>query len=173
MSTSARAPKTTNGAVVRKTMALLTITRTGPERARARGMRPARPSVSRIALRIPTHWRLRSAWTLCCGPFRRKRKLEWSPPGWPAKERSPRRKPWDKTRKQSSSEGAKDPPRSGQRSQHRELERIRTNPTSRSRDPGAMAGNWRDLRTIFEFAGITEPSKEATTASELAASEPR
>jgi hypothetical protein len=39
--------------------------------------------------------------------------------------------------------------------------------------PGAMAGNWRDLRTVFEFAGISEPSKEATTASESAASEPR
>jgi hypothetical protein len=39
--------------------------------------------------------------------------------------------------------------------------------------PGAMAGNWRDLRTVFEFAGIAEPSKKATTASESAASEPR
>jgi hypothetical protein len=27
--------------------------------------------------------------------------------------------------------------------------------------PGAMAGNWRDLRTVLEFAGITEQSKEA------------
>jgi len=27
--------------------------------------------------------------------------------------------------------------------------------------PGAMAGNWRDLRTVFEFAGITEQNKEA------------
>jgi hypothetical protein len=36
-----------------------------------------------------------------------------------------------------------------------------------------MAGNWRDLRTVFEFAGIAEPSKKATTASESAASEPR
>ena len=26
---------------------------------------------------------------------------------------------------------------------------------------GAQRGNWRDLRTVFEFAGITEPSKEA------------
>jgi hypothetical protein len=24
-----------------------------------------------------------------------------------------------------------------------------------------MAGNWRDLRTVFEFAGIAEQSKEA------------
>ena len=37
---------------------------------------------------------------------------------------------------------------------------------------GAMHGNWRDLRTVFEFAGIAEPSK-ATTASESAALEPR
>jgi len=27
--------------------------------------------------------------------------------------------------------------------------------------PGAMAGNWRDLRTVFDFAGISEPNKEA------------
>ena len=27
--------------------------------------------------------------------------------------------------------------------------------------PGAMAGNWRDLRTVFEFAGICEQDKEA------------
>jgi hypothetical protein len=39
--------------------------------------------------------------------------------------------------------------------------------------PGAMAGNWRDLRTVFEFSGIAEPGKEATTASESAALEPR
>jgi hypothetical protein len=26
---------------------------------------------------------------------------------------------------------------------------------------GAERGNWRDLRTVFEFAGITEQSKEA------------
>jgi hypothetical protein len=37
---------------------------------------------------------------------------------------------------------------------------------------GAERGNWRDLRTVFEFAGIAEPNK-ATTASESAASEPR
>jgi hypothetical protein len=39
--------------------------------------------------------------------------------------------------------------------------------------PGTMAGNWRDLRTVFELAGIREPSKQAPTASESAASEPR
>ncbi len=27
--------------------------------------------------------------------------------------------------------------------------------------PGAMAGNWRDLRTVFEFAGLTDQNKEA------------
>ncbi len=27
--------------------------------------------------------------------------------------------------------------------------------------PGAMAGNWRDVRTVFEFAGITDQNKEA------------
>jgi hypothetical protein len=27
--------------------------------------------------------------------------------------------------------------------------------------PGALAGNWRDLRTVFEFAGISERNKEA------------
>jgi hypothetical protein len=26
---------------------------------------------------------------------------------------------------------------------------------------GAERGNWRDLRTVFEFAGITEPGKGA------------
>jgi hypothetical protein len=51
-----------------------------------------------------------------------------------AKERSLRRKPWDRTQKQSSSEGAKEPSRSIL-GQGRELERIRTDPTSRSRDP--------------------------------------
>jgi hypothetical protein len=26
---------------------------------------------------------------------------------------------------------------------------------------GAERGNWRDLRTVFEFAGIREPNKDA------------
>jgi hypothetical protein len=26
---------------------------------------------------------------------------------------------------------------------------------------GALKGNWRDLRTVFDFAGISEPNKEA------------
>jgi hypothetical protein len=49
----------------------------------------------------------------------------------------------------------------------KEIERVR------AAIEGAERGNWRDLRTVFEFAGITEPSKEATTASESAALEPR
>jgi len=28
--------------------------------------------------------------------------------------------------------------------------------------PGALAGNWRDLKTVFEFAGICQQNKEAT-----------
>jgi len=51
----------------------------------------------------------------------------------------------------------------------KEYERIKQ---AEAAIPGAMAGNWRDLRTVLEFAGITEGSKD-TTASESAASEPR
>jgi len=40
-------------------------------------------------------------------------------------------------------------------SQKNELERVQ------AAIPGAERGNWRDLRTVFEFAGITEKSKEA------------
>jgi len=32
--------------------------------------------------------------------------------------------------------------------------------------PSAMAGNWRDLRAVFEFAGISEPNKEAPVTRE-------
>jgi hypothetical protein len=32
--------------------------------------------------------------------------------------------------------------------------------------PGAMGGNWRDLRAVFEFAGISEPNKEAPVTRE-------
>jgi hypothetical protein len=32
--------------------------------------------------------------------------------------------------------------------------------------PGAMAGNWRDLHAVFEFAGISEPNKEAPVTRE-------
>ena len=30
--------------------------------------------------------------------------------------------------------------------------------------PGALAGNWRDLRTVFEFAGICQPNKDAPSS---------
>jgi hypothetical protein len=39
-----------------------------------------------------------------------------------------------------------------------ELERIQQ---VQSAIPGALEGNWRDLRTVFEFAGITAQNKEA------------
>jgi hypothetical protein len=29
-----------------------------------------------------------------------------------------------------------------------------------------MAGNWRDLHAVFEFAGISEPNKEALVTRE-------
>jgi hypothetical protein len=51
--------------------------------------------------------------------------------------------------------------------QEKEIERVR------AAIAGAERGNWRDLRTVFEFAGISEHNKEATTASESAALEPR
>jgi hypothetical protein len=39
--------------------------------------------------------------------------------------------------------------------QEKEIERVR------AAIEGAERGNWRDLRTVFEFAGISEPNKEA------------
>jgi hypothetical protein len=39
--------------------------------------------------------------------------------------------------------------------QEKEIERVR------AAIAGAERGNWRDLRTVFEFAGISEPNKEA------------
>ena len=77
-----------------------------------------------------------------------------------ATERSPRRKPWDRTRKQSSSEGAKEPSRSIL-GRHRGLKEYELIKQAQAAIPGAMAGNWRDLRTVFEFAGIAEQNKEA------------
>jgi hypothetical protein len=74
-----------------------------------------------------------------------------------AKEYSPRREPWDRTRKQSSSEGAK-APHDPSPDNVEEYELIKQ---AEAAIPGAMAGNWRDLRTVFEFAGISEPNKEA------------
>jgi hypothetical protein len=82
-----------------------------------------------------------------------------------AKERSPRRKPCDRTRKQSSSEGAKERSRSIL-GQGRELERKRRIQPAEAAIPGAMAGNWRDLHAVFEFAGISEPNKEALVTRE-------
>jgi hypothetical protein len=82
-----------------------------------------------------------------------------------AKERSLRRKPWDGTQKQSSSEGAKNPrdPSSEKVENSKEYERIQQ---AEAAIPGAMAGNWRDLRAVFEFAGISEPNKEASVTRE-------
>ncbi len=51
-----------------------------------------------------------------------------------AKERSPRRKPWDRTKTKSSSEGAKEPARRSRQTRTRP-ERIRTDHASRSRYP--------------------------------------
>jgi hypothetical protein len=39
--------------------------------------------------------------------------------------------------------------------QEKEIERVQ------AAIEGAERGNWRDLRTVFEFAGIAEPNKEA------------
>ncbi|HXM63708.1 MAG TPA: hypothetical protein VN950_22800, partial [Terriglobales bacterium] len=33
--------------------------------------------------------------------------------------------------------------------------------------PGALAGNWRDLRTVFEFAGIDQHNKAECTDPSL------
>jgi hypothetical protein len=80
-----------------------------------------------------------------------------------AKEYSPRREPWDRTPKERK------PPHDPSPDNVEEYELIKQ---AEAAIPGAMAGNWRDLRTVFEFAGITEGSK-APTASESAASELR
>jgi hypothetical protein len=61
-----------------------------------------------------------------------------------------------RTRKQSSSEGAKEPSRSSSDKVENAKENERIQPAEAA-IPGAMAGNWRDLRTVFEFAGISEP----------------
>ena len=89
-----------------------------------------------------------------------------------AKERSPRRKPWEEPENNPAPKERKNPrdPSSDKVENSKEYERIQQ---AEAAIPGAMAGNWRDLRTVFEFVGISEPSKEAPTASESAASEPR
>jgi hypothetical protein len=88
------------------------------------------------------------------------------------RERRPRRKPWEEPENNPAPKERKNPrdPSSDKVENSKEYERIQPAETA---IPGAMAGNWRDLRTVFEFAGISEPSKEAPTASESAASEPR
>jgi len=48
-------------------------------------------------------------------------------------------------------------------SESKELERIQQ---AEAAIPGALEGNWRDLRTLFEFAGISAPSKEAPRSLE-------
>jgi hypothetical protein len=40
----------------------------------------------------------------------------------------------------------------------KEYERIQQ---AQAAIPGALAGNWRDLRTVFEFAGICQQGKES------------
>ena len=72
-----------------------------------------------------------------------------------AKECSPQRKLWVKSKKQSSSEGAKERTPSGSARGRSDLKQVQ------AAIAGAQRGNWRDLRTVFEFAGISAPSKEA------------
>jgi hypothetical protein len=43
----------------------------------------------------------------------------------------------------------------------KEYERIQQ---AQAAIPGALAGNWRDLRTVFEFAGICQQDKEAPSS---------
>jgi hypothetical protein len=66
-----------------------------------------------------------------------------------AKEYSPRREPWDRTRKQSSSEGAK-APHDPSPDNVEEYELIKQ---AEAAIPGAMAGNWRDLRHRIRIRG--------------------
>ncbi len=73
-----------------------------------------------------------------------------------AKEHSPRRQPWDRSRKQSSSGGAKETsPRIRDHDDPKEYERVQQ---AQAAIAGAWRGNWRDLRTVFEFAGICQPN---------------
>jgi hypothetical protein len=43
----------------------------------------------------------------------------------------------------------------------KEYERIQQ---AQAAIPGALAGNWRDLRTVFEFAGLFNQNKEASSS---------
>jgi len=64
----------------------------------------------------------------------------------------PENNPAPKERKNPRADHAKPEP------DQKEYERVMQ---AEAAIPGAMAGNWRDLRTVFEFAGITERTKEA------------
>jgi hypothetical protein len=76
-----------------------------------------------------------------------------------AKERSPRRKPWDRSQNDQAPKERKKPSASEHDPSHneKEYERIQQ---AQAAIPGALAGNWRDLRTVFEFAGICQQGKE-------------
>ena len=52
----------------------------------------------------------------------------------------------------------KNPDRDSSQENAQEYERIQQ---AEAAIEGALNGNWRDLRTVFEFAGIAEPNKEA------------
>jgi hypothetical protein len=56
----------------------------------------------------------------------------------------------------------RDPP-SDKVENSKEYERIQQ---AEAAIPGAMAGTWCDLRAVFEFAGISEPNKEAPVTRE-------
>ncbi len=61
-------------------------------------------------------------------------------------------------------EGAKESrPRLIPRGAAQEYERIQQ---AEAAIEGALSGNWRDLRTVFEFAGIAEPQQSPTVARE-------
>jgi len=58
-----------------------------------------------------------------------------------------------------SSEGAKEISQGELRKEEKELERVE------AAIPDAMAGNWRDLRTVFEFAGINPQNQNKDAPS--------
>jgi hypothetical protein len=82
-----------------------------------------------------------------------------------AKERSPRRKPWEEPENNPAPKERKNPrdPSSDKVENSKEYEPI---PPAEAAIPGAMAENWRNLRAVFEFAGISEPNKEASVTRE-------
>jgi hypothetical protein len=66
----------------------------------------------------------------------------------------PENNPAPKERKNPREDHADPQPEAG----HKESERIMQ---AEAAIPGAMAGDWRDLCTVFEFAGIIQPNKDA------------